>query len=449
MADTFNDSIMTIATSGESSRSHIEELDDQLAMTRFVVMRILVPLFLAIGVTGNLMNIAVLTRRWMRSSTNYYLTMLAVYDILYLIFAFTLGIKHYTDVSGIKWYNYYKYHVGIPVTNTCSNTGVWLTLTFTIERYIGVCHPMKGKALCTPERAKYIILVVCAAAAILTAPDFFTQRVVEVPGISASGENITLYNFEATALAETASFSVGYSYLAQVLFTFMPLILLMLFNSLLIRAVVIANRQRRAMVNMNVTAQSERQERHSRDQHRITVMLITVVIVFLLCQSPQAILNILASYYMYNDMMTAVKGRLITIMANVFNLFVIINASVNFILYSAFSTKFRRTFSRLFCRCLQNRRGADALFSEAATAMTTVPVTKHNSPDDSKKRLLHTGRNKGHVTYNWPRSGAHAANKNVENNHATKPVRSGFSTGSKNNGYTAGRQNGQNLVSCV
>jgi G protein-coupled receptor 139 len=360
-----------------------------------------------------------------------------------------LIIKHYTDVSALKWYNYYKYHVGIPVTNTCSNTGVWLTLTFTIERYIGVCHPMKGKALCTPERAKYIILVVCTAVAIITAPDFFDKKVVEIHKIGPSGENITVYAGKATELAKMISFSSGYSYTAQVLFTFMPLILLMVFNSLLIRAVMIANRQRHAMANLNV-AQSVRQERHSRDQHRITVMLITVVIVFLLCQSPQAIQNILISYYTHNGALTNVKNLLFTITANVFNLFVIINASANFILYSAFSTKFRRTFSRLFCRCVQNRRSTELMFSEAATAMTTNPATNYTSRDDCKKHLLHTGRNKGHVTYNWPSSNQLLANKkNGANNHVSTPVRSGVSTPSKNNGYTVGKQNNQNIVSCL
>jgi len=37
-------------------------------------------------------------------------------------------------------------------------------------------------------------------------------------------------------------------------------------------------------------------ERASRDQHRITVMLITVVVVFLMCQLPQAIQHIYNIY---------------------------------------------------------------------------------------------------------------------------------------------------------
>lgn len=40
------------------------------------------------------------------------------------------------------------------------NTSVWLTVSFTLERYIAVCHPMKGKLICTENRAKSIIAII-------------------------------------------------------------------------------------------------------------------------------------------------------------------------------------------------------------------------------------------------------------------------------------------------
>lgn len=151
----------------------------ELKTTRLIVQRILTPLVVACGIAGNLVNMAVLTRRWMKSSTNRYLTALAFCDVIYLSLVFTMSLSHYEslDVQSSNVYQRYQYTIGRPLTNTFSNVGVWLTLTFTVERYIGVCHPMRGRVWCTPRRAKFIIGVVCLAAAVVTFPEFFEVKV--------------------------------------------------------------------------------------------------------------------------------------------------------------------------------------------------------------------------------------------------------------------------------
>jgi len=141
---------MTTATTPEvdvvvDSSADLDDLGRHLAVTRLIVQKMLIPSVVLFGVSGNLVNVAVLTRRSMKSSTNSYLTALAVYDILYLVFALTMTLNHYSAVSGSAWYQHYRVPFGRPLTDTASNTGIWLTLTFTVERYIGVCHPMKGK----------------------------------------------------------------------------------------------------------------------------------------------------------------------------------------------------------------------------------------------------------------------------------------------------------------
>ncbi|XP_064652070.1 FMRFamide receptor-like [Lineus longissimus] len=338
-------------------------LKDQLTMVRSITSRIVAPTIAFVGIMGNIINIVVLTRRWMRSSTNCYLTVLAIYDTLYLLIATSLFFfRVYPDIRYTMEYTYY-FWIARPLSNVCSNTGTWLTVTFTVERYIGVCHPMKGRVLCTVERARYIIAAVCALAFLSTLPDFFDTDVVR-PDVNATKYEMTR-NHGHEILTQ-----IGYYWINPTVFTFIPLILLAVFNSLLIYSVMEASKLRKSMANIEVTATDNRRERQQREQQRITIMLISVVVVFFLCQLPSACLLIVQK--VYDDVRKTEKLRH-TIAGNVFNVFVMVNSAINFLLYSLFSTKFRNTFKRIFCRCCQDRQSRnDGLFSEIATAHPTA-----------------------------------------------------------------------------
>ena len=124
------------------------------------------------------------------SSTNIYLCALAAFDSLYLIFAFAMSLKHYDEVKENETYIKYKTLFGKPLVDICSNTAVWLTVSFTIERFIGVCHPMKGKKWCTAKKARYVTVIVSIAACLVTFPEFFEKQLVSGGG-DASSSNCT------------------------------------------------------------------------------------------------------------------------------------------------------------------------------------------------------------------------------------------------------------------
>jgi len=115
-------------------------------MTRFVVQRVLAPTVISAGILANILTVIVLTRPSMtRSSTNVYLSALAVYDAAYLALAFTMTWIHYDTVKAMAWYTRYQLPVGRPLIDSASNTAVWLIVSFTVERFINVRFPIKGK----------------------------------------------------------------------------------------------------------------------------------------------------------------------------------------------------------------------------------------------------------------------------------------------------------------
>lgn len=191
-----------------ASNTTVNLLEVHLQLTRFAVQKVITPVIASSGIILNILNVLVLSRRNMRcSSTNTYLFALAICDIGYLTLALTLTLKHYNDlVKGSLHFERY-YLAGRVMANVFSNAAVWLTLTFTVERYVCVCFPMRGKAICTPYRARSTVLVVCSVATLLTLPQAGEKKVVQ------QGENITT---DLTSLGDLASYQWGYVYTNQV-----------------------------------------------------------------------------------------------------------------------------------------------------------------------------------------------------------------------------------------
>ena len=134
--------------------------------------------------------------------------------------------------------------------------------------------------------------------------------------------------------------------------------------------------------------ESTRSSDRETTEQRITVMLISVVVVFLVCQLPQAILKLYTVYLVSTPGALTTAHRLrLQIGGNLCNLLVIVNSAVNFVLYSALSAKFRRTFERTFC-CCRDAAGQSRRPSE--TGVTAVPLTTTLMSDDD--RDLHSRR---------------------------------------------------------
>ncbi|XP_015783705.1 thyrotropin-releasing hormone receptor-like [Tetranychus urticae] len=380
--------------------------------SRFWIQRILVPLVMIIGVIGNSMTIVIMTRRRMRSSTNFYLAALASIDMMYLIFIFILSLKHYPDADHSTFYYYWVFYpFSLMIVDGCSNISVWLTVTFTFERFIVVTHPIRGKVICTEARAKKVILAVFIICFTYVLPTPFEWIIVEK---LSPLDNSTRIDVRYSDFGRNKTYRTIYYWTTSVLFTFLPLTLLAFFNAFLIRSVQLSRRARSEMTQSKITTAystvsksdpdpsprlgrngvvasgtssgSNKVDHSTAQETKITIMLISVVVLFLCCQSPTAIMLIYSS--LRDDGRNTNEYYLHIAWNNIFNFLVAVNAAGNFVLYSLLSQKYRRTFVQLFCPCIKGRLSRLQSYQQTLYPSNATTIGYSTSSDKRFNELL-------------------------------------------------------------
>ncbi len=86
------------------------------------------------------------------------------------------------------------------------------------------------------------------------------------------------------------------------------------------------------------------------EQRKGIILLIVIVLVFVLCQMPSALLLIREALYPVMLIKDRTKSDIIIGFNNIANGLLHVNASINFVLYCVFSEKFRSTFKVIFCK---------------------------------------------------------------------------------------------------
>ncbi|XP_065161863.1 FMRFamide receptor [Atheta coriaria] len=366
-----------------------------LDSTRFWVQRVFVPILVIIGVGGNIVTVMILTRRRMRCTTHIYLTALAVADLIYLLFVFVLSFEHYSNIHDGRFVLYWRFY-GMThwLCDAASSTSVWLIVSFTVERYIIVCHPLRGKVYCTESRAKSIITVISLLCLISTASTTFEYQlsvrahclevnnatqtsIVNDTYITPTTEYLdegdeeiqhdqsscngncptaanatnssevetclkkthTIYT-EGTDLSKNVTYTTIFYWFSSITFGLLPFVLIAMFNSFLVAAVYRSMRTRKALTN---AAENTRQ----RHENRITILLIGIVVLFLVCQTPTA------AFLIYDALDTTAPSKsgenIKRGLGNIFNLLITLNASLNFLMYCVLSANYRSTFRSVFC----------------------------------------------------------------------------------------------------
>ena len=230
-----------------------------------------------------------------------------------------------------------------------------LTVLVSFHRYTAVCKPYTSATLSSLPRCQRHVGYVAVVAILYNIPRFFEYRRVDIycptpDNQTEFAESMHLFS----AVGENRIFRVVYdNILYFVVMMGGPLVLLAFLNARLITALKEKSRRRREMGGVAMTTSRHNQQQQQQD---LTIMLVSVVFVFIVCQTPTFIDRIIWAVV---DKGQRDCGRWHYYYTAVGDLMAVLNSSVNFIVYVLASRKFRHDLFVLLrqsrCPCVSRQ----------------------------------------------------------------------------------------------
>ncbi|RWS14633.1 thyrotropin-releasing hormone receptor-like protein, partial [Dinothrombium tinctorium] len=308
--------------------------------------------------------IVVVKTKSMKTPTNCYLVSLSFADLLVLVAAVPNEIISYYVIADQWIWGRIGCAIFIFLQYLGINASSLSITSFTVERYIAICHPMKAQKMCTVHRAKRIIIAVWIFAFIYCFPWLFLTKVQPIYYKGYS-------NIETCTFALSRKHYLGYFFADLVLFYVFPLLLSCLLYGLIARVLFTnthitknvgissvcypkssLNTKKNSSANDNAKVQAHVKAKKAVEKaleptfkpyvtlNKVVKMLIVVVAVFATLWLPYR------AWLVYNSF---AEDRYMELWFLMFcKTMIFVNSAINPILYNALSVKFRRAFKQMF-----------------------------------------------------------------------------------------------------
>jgi len=253
---------------------YVEETMSVVETASTVVYRVILPIICTFGIVGILLTLIVLSRKSMRTSTNCYLMALSVADLAFLVLIASLFI--HSPAHDSETFHVYAVYAAI-MANVTLMASIWLTVVLAVERYVAICRPFLAARVCTVQVAATAIGVVFALALASRMPNFWEHQIDWYRDPTAGNRSVAWVRM--TDLAHNKLYQRLYSWLVDAsLASIVPFVLLLVLNVSLVREVRRSTRYLQHHVAGSVSSTTQREEL------QISVMLISIVVVFFICQ---------------------------------------------------------------------------------------------------------------------------------------------------------------------
>ena len=363
------------------------------------------PIIIILGTFGNFMSFAVMMRRTMKkSSTCFYITMIAVTDQMVLIFS---GMHRWLTVL-IKWDAMVASPASCKILNFLIyfsfQLSAWLLVAMTIERFIAIQFPLKAAKYATVSRAKKVSLLLLIILIVINSHFFWT---ISIHGDYCSPRE-DFYDFHDDI----------FPWIDAALYSIVPFLVLLVFNILIIRANRSAMNFRRTIRRQSLSAGGDKGQETVNFFHKLTVMLLSVSFAFLLTSAPKVILFIVRfDYFDFSGpSIDFQRVALYLLVSRITDLFIHITHAINFFLYCITGERFRKELKN-FILCRKSGAKRNSNFSSTLNEVnryrhrpSTTSFTDINMSELSTVPIA-TGHTKGEHDHN-----DNAQNANIERN---------------------------------
>ncbi|XP_067877769.1 probable G-protein coupled receptor 139 [Heterodontus francisci] len=292
------------------------------------------PFLAAVAVPVNLLAIVILSRGkcGLSTCTTRYLVAMATADLLVII----------NDVILRRISYYYFPETFLNITPVCSvidvlngaatDCSVWFTVTFSVDRFVAICCQKLKTRYCTEKTAAVVLATTCILLCLENVPLYF---------VSEPGEIIDSIPWGCIVKPScyTEPGWVGFDWFDKILTPLLPFVLILLFNAMTVRCILVASRVRKGLRGQSKGENCSDPEMESR--RKSVILLFTISGSFILLWS------IIVIDFLYYNITGADPGNYNDfeyIFEEVGDLLQVLSCCTNTFIYGVTQSKFREQF---------------------------------------------------------------------------------------------------------
>jgi len=275
------------------------------------------------GLIGNLVSIIILSKKDFKETFHKLIVCLALVDMIFILCAVFVCITKSWQLVG--WHSVLV--VVIPVGRCALLTSSYLTVSISVERFCGICYPLQSRVRGDRRLVLYLlpVIVFCIIFNLPLFLEIFDH--LEIFDLNLQFSNNLLY------------ITIYKQYMELIVTVLVPWLLLLYLNIRIYLAVRLTTIRGRAVHNSVI------QKRET----NLAVILITIVLVFLCCHSLKLYLafykvHVTKKVVSCNETgLVPVHSQLRIFISSLNHLLLVLNSSVNFIIYCFLGKRFRRS----------------------------------------------------------------------------------------------------------